>query len=427
MNTEYSAYAIRHNMIMLGSEGFVGNNNSEVIEGPESEGLFWNEDHYKLNCALGWPKKLIFFYDIPSLANNDDALTILLETISDKPYVEGQRPAIEPNTDCVIVFGGAGEGLPIECIDVVAEFAKLHDTIPCYYLSGAEPVPITFEFFNDHRGDAHNLKLITVNQFENDGYNRDYLNYKRDVNAVKSKKYHFFVGKPRFHRYFLLALLAERKVLDKGILSYGWGGDITTAQRVLQDMLKNSNEEYMSNFPHLLEVSRKQLPYINPVECPYPNIGPKAMSEISRRMDKRDTAIYDSTWFHVSTETSNLTSTVLSKSYAVPSTQPLFYTEKTYRPMVLRQIGVTCGQQGHLAGLRNKGYKPWYQWDNASTVDMIYNDEERLVAQADAISSMCNWPDTLLQQKSDEYASKLADHNRDKIINSTKHIMVHPH
>lgn len=413
---------------MLGTDDYV-----QVASGPDeihdysSDGEFFNEFFYKLNCALGWPTKIIFFHDIPSLIKNDNALTILLETISDKPYVEGQRPAIEPNTDCVIVFGGAAEGIPIEAVQLVKEFAKLHDTIPCYYLSGAEPSPITIEYFNELKGDRNNLKLLTQNTFENDNYDDAYLDYKRDPNIVKSKKFHFFVGKPRYHRYFLLALLAERKVLDQGILSYGWGGQTTTAQGVLNSLIQNAPEEYIGCFPHLFKVAKQQLPYISPMACPYPYAKPNYLASISRIMDPRDVAIYDNTWFHVSTETSNLTSTSLSRSAEVPSTKPLFYTEKTYRPFVLKQIGVTCGQQGHLAGLRNKGYKPFAQWHNANQTDMIYNDEERLIAQADAICNMCNWPDTVLQQKTDEYAEYQAEHNRNKIINSAINIMAHPH
>ena len=58
---------------------------------------------------------------------------------------------------------------------------------------------------------------------------------------------------------------------------------------------------------------------------------------------------------------------------------------------------------------------------------MIYNDEERLIAQADAICDMCDWSDTLLTSRLEEFTAKAGDLNRDKIINSAISIMAHPH
>jgi len=422
---DYSQYAIRENCIMLGTEHFVPSG----INVNDDRSLFFSEYFYKLNCALNWPKKLIFFHDVPSLATEPSALEILLETVSHQPWLKDRRPPVEPNMDVVIVFGGKNEALPVECVKVVAEFAKVHSTIPCYYLSGAEPVPITFECFKEYRGDAHNLKLITANTFERDHVFVDdaYLNYKRDFDVTRSHKFHFFVGKPRFHRYFLLALLAERKVLDKGILSYGWCTDMASPQSVLNHMLTSpQNEEYLSYFPHLLRVSEKHLPNMEPVQSPYPNAN-NLVGDVARIMDRHDTAVYDNTYFYVSTETSNLTSTNLDYSEQVPSTRSLFYTEKTYRPLMLRQMGITCGQQGHLKGLKNRGYKPFEQYNNSAITDMIYNDEERLIAQADAICDMCNWPDTLLTSRLEEFTAKAGNLNRDKIINSAISIMAHPH
>ena len=423
MNLTYNNYAIRENCIVLGTEDQC----QYVAQKQQPSTIFFDKFFYTLNCALGWPRKIIFFDRVTQLVGIPDALSILLETISDQPWVEGQRPAIEPNMDVVIVFDGRGEGLPKESVHNAVEFAKLHPTIPCYYLSGAEPVPITFEYWDELKGDITNLKLITQNSFETCNFDEAYHNYEHDFKVTKTKKFHYFVGKPRMHRYMLLALLAERKVLDQGILSYGWGGDPQTAIETLDVMKSNKSEEYMSHFPNLLKVCQRYLPRISPVECPYSVVDSDNMANISRYMDRHDKYIYDNTWFHVSTETSNLTSTRLKDGWMLPSTIPLFYTEKTYRPMLLKQVGITCGQQGHLQGLKNKDYKPFGMWNNSEQTDMIYNDEERLIAQADAILDMCNWPDTLFKDRAMDYANNDGLGNKNKIINSSINLMVHPH
>lgn len=416
-------FIIKANCIILGDDVSIpGSNdwNSDTT-------VFFSQYFYKLNCALGWPKKIIYFHEVTSLQTDPNALSVLLETVSHQPWLPGQRPRIPDNLDAAIVFDGRSEALPAASVNNVIEFAKLHPTIPCYYISGAEPTPITFQYWKELKGDTTNLKLITENSFEQEHFDEGFRNYEHDFSVRKKKKFHFFIGKPRFHRYMLLALLAERKVLDKGILSYGWGGDSTTTLKILDVMMKHESEEYMNHFPNIFKVCKQQLPYLDPVACPYPNATPEDMTVYSRHMPYQDKAIYDNTWFQVSCETSNLTSTRLKDAWQVPSTIPLFITEKTYRPMLLKQIGVTCGQQGHLQGLKNKGFTPYEDYGNAQVTDMIYNDEERLIAQADAIEDMCQWPESFMEEKARDFAANGGTTNKNKIINSSINMMVHPH
>ena len=106
MNLTYNNYAIRENCIVLGTEDQC----QYVAQKQQPSTIFFDKFFYTLNCALGWPRKIIFFDRVTQLVGIPDALSILLETISDQPWVEGQRPAIEPNMDVVIVFDGRGEG-----------------------------------------------------------------------------------------------------------------------------------------------------------------------------------------------------------------------------------------------------------------------------------------------------------------------------
>jgi hypothetical protein len=142
-------------------------------------------------------------------------------------------------------------------------------------------------------------------------------------------------------------------------------------------------------------------------------------------MPKKDVEIYNNTWFQVSTETSNITSSGSEHSWMYPSGRPLFLTEKTYRPLVLGHMGLTIGQQGHMQHLRLEGFRPFNRMRNIEKVDMIYNDEERLIAQADAIEDMCNWPDNLYKEYLTEFQKNEMPVNRAKIINTTQTYQSH--
>jgi len=56
---------------------------------------------------------------------------------------------------------------------------------------------------------------------------------------------------------------------------------------------------------------------------------------------------------------------------------------------------------------------------------MIYNDEERLIAQADAIEDMCNWPDNLYKEYLTEFQKNEMPVNRAKIINTKQTYQSH--
>ena len=222
------------------------------------------------------------------------------------------------------------------------------------------------------------------------------MDFKQHLSTDKQKKFHFFMGAPRMHRYMLLALLEERGVLDQGILSYGWwkGESEVSHADVLRQLNMVVDDSYRDAFKDCIKVVTKHLPNIPQRQNPYLGgwSNMENPSRFARTMQYRDHEIYNSSWFHVTTETSNITSTQLEKGWQYPSNNPLFITEKTYRPLVTGQVGITVGQQGIL----------------------IYDDQERLIAQADSIARMCSWSDQLWRHKATEYQARDMMHNKNK-------------
>jgi len=413
----------------------VGNWNSESVNIHNGSPDDITENFYGLNQAVGFPEKLVYFYRITALTGNADipnerkvAINTINKVVSCKPW-QRPRPRIVKEDNATVVFDGQGEGLPYNVVKMCAEWAEQNPHAKCFYLSGAVPSKITHDTFKEIRGEVKNFQLITTNVFSTNqyegGYKGGYTKIKQDCKSDRPFKYHFFAGAPRPHRYMLLALLAERKVLDKGILSYGWSGSPSTPMQVLEAFHQEHNAGFYNNFKNIMRVCEKYFPTIPEMQCPYDKTGFEFVETASRIMPKKDVEIYNNTWFQVSTETSNITSSDMPHSWMYPSSRPLFLTEKTYRPLVLGHMGLTIGQQGHMKHLQLSGYQPFNRMRNIEKVDMIYNDEERLIAQADAIEDMCNWPDNLYKEYLTEFQKNEMPHNRAKIINTTQTYQSH--
>lgn len=423
----YTAY---ENLIIVGNWN-PENINPHYNSGPNTI----KENFYGLNQAVGFPDKLVYFNNVTALTGNSDmpderkvAINTINKVVSCRPW-QRPRPRIVKEDNATVVFEGEGEGLPYNVVKMCAEWAEQNPHTKCFYLSGAAPSKITHDTFKEFRGEVKNLQLITTNVFAvnqyRGGYKGGYSKIKQDCKSDRPFKYHFFAGAPRPHRYMLLALLAERKVLDKGILSYGWSGSNSTPMEVLETLQKEINADLYNNFKNIMRVCEKYLPTIPQMQCPYDKTGFEFVETASRVMPKQDVEIYNNTWFQISTETSNITSSDVPHSWMYPSSRPLFLTEKTFRPLVLGHMGLTIGQQGHMEHLHLSGYQPFNRMRNIEKVDKIYNDEERLIAQADAIEDMCNWPDSLYKERLAEFQKHQMVHNRAKIINNTQTYQSH--
>lgn len=424
-----ATYTAFENLVIVGN----WNANKENIHDSGPDNI--RQNFYGLNQSVGFPEKLVYFEDVTSLSGNQAnpneriaGINTINKIASCKPW-QRPRPRIVKEDNATVVFDGQGEGLPYNVVKMCAEWAEQNPHTKCFYLSGAVPSKITHDTFKEFRGEAKNLHLITTNVFSTNqyegGHKGGYSKIKQDWKSDRPFKYHFFAGAPRPHRYMLLALLAERKILDKGILSYGWSGSTSTPMQVLETLQQENNAVFYYNFKNIMKVCEKYLPTIPEMQCPYDKTGFEFVETASRQMPKKDVEIYNNTWFQVSTETSNITSSDMDNSYLYPSGRPLFLTEKTFRPLVLGHMGLTIGQQGHMQHLQMSGYAPFNRMTNIEKIDLIYNDEERLIAQADAIEDMCNWPNNLYRERLQEFQKNEMPVNRAKIINTTQTYQSH--
>tara|TARA_R110000744_G_scaffold56243_1_gene118639 strand:+ start:7323 stop:8630 length:1308 start_codon:yes stop_codon:yes gene_type:complete len=409
-------HSVSGNMLYL-NHWFTAESARNVVTGLDS-------DRASYNRLLGYPDLIINYTEFAKLGSinavDDESLEVKFSAFC--AYIDSVDYIVSKAQKIAVVLNANAEGLPIEAVRLAGKIARHYSTCSVYYVSGASPVPITFDYFNKWKGDTTNLKLITQNTFEGDRYSSGYMDFKQHLSTDKQKKFHFFMGAPRMHRYMLLALLEERGVLDQGILSYGWwkGESEVSHADVLRQLNMVVDDSYRDAFKDCIKVVTKHLPNIPQRQNPYLGgwSNMENPSRFARTMQYRDHEIYNSSWFHVTTETSNITSTQLEKGWQYPSNNPLFITEKTYRPLVTGQVGITVGQQGILTELTSLGYKPFNQCDRGNMTnnptDEIYDDQERLIAQADSIARMCSWSDQLWRHKATEYQARDMMHNKNK-------------
>ena len=387
----------------------------------DSPGKIYNH-YFPIQSALGFDKHIIYLPDVTALAGNT---TSKLDVEYHNLASAIPQDLLEKKNS-VLVFDGSGEAMPGGVLAIVAKFARQHKSIPCYYISAASPDPVTFETFRKFRGSATNLQLMTQNTFESIGFT-DYEEFNIDLSSSRDKKFHWFLGGCRPHRYMLLALLAERDVLHHGILSYGWQGNSLTPMEVLE-AIEGSTDEYRESFKNIIEVCKKYLPTLPAVQNPYSIVDQYLgmdINQVATKMPDPDIAIYNNTFFEITTESSNATSTPYDNDgWMYPSTNPLFLTEKTFRPLIAGLASVTVSQQGHFKYLESQGYEPFDTGFTLKTIDSIYNDEERMIAQADYIAEMCNWPDTHLYDNIVDYQPQ-AKRNKNIVSNARRTLHLH--
>lgn len=403
-------------------------NGSDVWCFDHARTILWSEDiirpsvttglHYlpllPVLRTLGFPSHVVYYNSMPAygcaIEDRQQRLNGFIQ------YIEKYT---EIREDTVFVLNGAGEGLPIMAVEFAADIANHYSVNMCYYVTGAAPHPNTFESFKLYRKDASNLFLATSTLFETHSMH-NYIDFKQDLTCERPKKFHFFMGGGRIHRFLLLGLLAERDLLKHAILSYNCMGRPMPMKEVV-DMMQNDRRAdiYRERFPNAIKICSKTLLDLPDVSNPY---GTETVrKEVMHVMPAADANIYNSTWFHVTTETS-----VLSKpteNYcSLDATGPcLFMTEKTYRNIANGLFGVLVGQQGLYHELMYNNYGEAMTHPDIIKCDNIENDEERMFKQVDVIQTLCEWYDSHWRerlcefQQEDMIKNKLRWQYQDKI------------
>lgn len=300
-----------------------------------------------------------------------------------------------------LVFDNCHEAFDPCALDPDLELKKIHSILPkiltesknVYYLSASFNIEEFYDSFCRKNNIVDRINMVSINTFEHVVKNTlrhkfDELDREYEV-KLKNKKFLCYNRMPHFHRQILLALMFSKNLVDKSYYSF------YHKKENISKFFKGKNLQYIK---HLISVDLYNLTKneLDKHDSELPlklTLQPQGHDvENPTGLDIADINLHLNSYFSVVAET------YFFKDNNVKS---LFFTEKTYRPIICKHPFIILSAEYSLESLKKQGYKTFHPFINES-YDLIENDEERLYAVVSEIERLCNFTDQeWLQWQSD--------------------------
>lgn len=281
--------------------------------------------------------------------------TFILRPFED--IVEEIVAAYKKNPNLLFVFDCNGEDFlhPIvKKIHRVVEYVR--NIVPVenfVFTTGADNIENDYNKMVQEMNYQFKIKIISINYFEYLAIRRcrgDFDKYILPEPKVKSKKFLCFNKVHRWHRLQFLEKILENNLLNDCYYSIGSDGDIIT------DVKKHT-----INFPHI----NKHIDIL-PLTL---NITPERPNPTDIISD--DLKYFENSYVSVVTET--------VYNYVKDYHSSIFFSEKIYKPIVLKHPFILVGRAYSLKTLREHGYKTFSPFIDES-YDEIEVDHLRMDA-----------------------------------------------
>lgn len=223
------------------------------------------------------------------------------------------------------------------------------------------------------------IKTVVTDGFE---FAQQHRQSNPKVNREFKKRYIYPNHRWRLHRPALVAMLANRDILQHGYVSLRQADD-KRSWNDCYDLITNK-------YPELKRVDIPDL-FIDEAEF---NVG---------YPDELPKSFYEESCFSVVSET----------NYYHPESR--FFSEKTYKNIEYEMPFILVSRPHSLSLLRDKGYKTFSPYINED-YDLEEDDDKRLVMIADEIERLCNLPEQELQGIT-EQLRPICEYNRQVLIN----------
>lgn len=202
-------------------------------------------------------------------------------------------------------------------------------------------------------------------------YSKDWPNKDYDI-RIKDKNFLCFNHLQREHRVQLLNKLLPTGLIDKSFYSFVGHGD-------MQEFAMSLPDDEGASYNHIkLNVDKL------PMDLNYRITGEDAGKTVVS-----DLEYYENSYFSLVTET------IFFKErghHAYETDDRLFLTEKTFKPIFAQHPFLIVASEGHLAALRNLGYKTFHPYID-ETYDTVESDYDRLEMIIEEVKRLCNQTD----------------------------------
>ena len=297
--------------------------------------------------------------------------TEAIMNVVDEQYKNGKR---------YFIFEGLSDPMYPQLVNkmhiIEQQIDKHYPDAKCFLLTGClDGVEVYNKIIADHNWEPK-LKVFAGRFFEVDSHKgvKDFTPDVYDQNRLRKKNYIALNRMPRPHRLKLVEKLLEYNLIDKGYVSFG-------TESGWEERTKSAIECYKDEFPNI---------YKNLDKFPL-DINIATTRENPADIWIQDVEFFEESYFSVVTETVYSTgpqTSILGDS----SSNSIFPTEKTYKPIAMLQPFILVSTPGFLSALRNCGYKTFHPYID-ETYDTIEDDNERMNAIVNEINRLCSFTD----------------------------------
>ncbi len=258
-------------------------------------------------------------------------------------------------------------------MNTIITLVREHVTdVKFFFLTGCINGQEEFENRSKSLGLDVNLTVISTRYFESGlGHYRDSTGLDYDESALRNKKFLSFNRMPRVHRAELLEFLLANNLLDQGFVSFGNYALFEPDDELMR--IANMYEHIKKNI-HLLPMNLN------------------ATADRSNPADIRDDdrQYYENSYFSIVTETAYYQTNVHGAKIEIE--KDIFFSEKTYKPIIMKHPFILMGRPHFLETLRSHGYKTFHPYID-ETYDSVEDDSERMKLIFNEIKRLCEFTD----------------------------------
>jgi hypothetical protein len=227
---------------------------------------------------------------------------------------------------------------------------------------------------NDH-GYNERINILPANSFLKVSRELQQINGDEYIPKVRAKKFLCFNRVERKHRIILTAKLLLENLLNNSFYSfYGNNYDNSWLTRL---------EEIPEQYHDILKTNTDLFPMHL--------TGNKSSRNNPIDMVEEDRILYEESYYSITTETTFFKGNETLARGTIPS---IFFTEKTYKPMVMKHPFILVTMPKSLQWLKNMGFKTFSPFINES-YDDEQDDDTRLQMIVDEVKRL----DTLTDQQ----------------------------
>lgn len=321
--------------------------------------------------------------------------------------------------DRIFCFDNLYEGYINPQLAIIYKALEISNISPSQvnYFSAALNSVELHEEFCEERGIDNRINIYVCNTWEYSLKKESVIKDREYKIENKKKNFVCFNRILRPHRLGLVSLCQEKNLINDAYYSF-FGNSTYNGSSIDMDFIKisismhSSKELYNTVFRNYASLEAK-LPLRLNIDW----------TENANYVKEDDLEFFDNTYFSLVTETYFFPVYYDFRNIGIEGkitdAQSIFFTEKIYKPIIMRHPFILASRPRSLEMLRKLGYKTFSPLINES-YDLIENDGERLQAVVDEVERLSKFSHEQWIEWQTEIKD-IVDYNHSVLVNREKH------